>query len=158
MRVAVGADHGGYLLKQEVMALLGELGIEAVDFGTYSPDPVDYPDIARAVAEAVARGEFQRGILLCGTGIGMCIAANKVPGIRAALCHDVFSAKATRNHNDSNVLCMGGRVVGPGLAREIVKAWLSEGFDGGRHQRRLDKIARMERDLLAKGSDSLERC
>ncbi|HHV78810.1 MAG TPA: ribose 5-phosphate isomerase B [Firmicutes bacterium] len=159
MRIAIGSDHGGFELKQTILSFLHEMGTEAVDFGTYAPEPVDYPDIARSVALAVAKGEFDRGILLCGTGIGMCITANKVPGIRAALCHDVFSAKATRNHNDSNILCMGGRVIGPGLAREIVKTWLAQEFEGGRHKRRVDKIAAVEEEFLAsRERDTSGRC
>lgn len=144
MRVALGADHGGYRLKEAIKKWLGEMGIPYEDFGTHSPEAVDYPDYARVVAEKVAGGEFDRGILVCGTGIGMCIAANKVPGVRAALVHDVFSARATREHNDSNVLTLGERVVGEGLARAIVEAWLETGFAGGRHARRVEKIRSME--------------
>lgn len=144
MRVALGADHGGFHLKEEIKKWLGEWGIAYEDFGTHSPESVDYPDYALAVAERVAAGEFDRGILVCGTGIGMCIAANKVPGIRAALCHDVFSARATREHNDSNVLTMGERVIGPGLAREIVDVWLRTAFAGDRHARRVEKIRGIE--------------
>lgn len=144
MRVALGADHGGYRLKEEIKEWLDEMGIAYEDFGTKSPDSVDYPDYARIVAEKVAAGEFERGILVCGTGIGMCIAANKVPGVRAALVHDVFSARATREHNDANVLTLGERVVGPGLARAIVEAWLETKFAGGRHERRVEKIKAIE--------------
>ena len=140
MKIAIGSDHGGYDLKAEVIELLEELGVEYKDFGTDSTDSVDYPDYATPVAEAVAADEYDKGILICGTGIGMSIAANKVSGIRAALCHDVFSARATRQHNDSNVLAMGGRIVGAELAKAIVKAWLDAEFEGGRHQRRIDKI------------------
>lgn len=144
MKVAIGCDHGGYQLKEEIKRYLQDTGIEYTDFGTYSEDSCDYPDYAKLVAEAVAAGQYTRGILICGTGIGMSIAANKVPGIRAALCHDCFSAKATREHNDSNILCMGERVVGRGLAMEIVKIWLSAEFTGGRHQKRVDKITEIE--------------
>ncbi len=144
MRVALAADHGGYQLKEAIKGWLSELGIEAEDFGTHAPDSVDYPDYARVVAEKVAAGEFDRGILVCGTGIGMSIAANKVPGIRAALCHDVFSARATREHNDSNVLALGERVIGQGLARAIVEAWLGTEFAGGRHAGRVEKIRAIE--------------
>lgn len=144
MKVALGADHGGYALKEYIKKVLAEDNIEFHDFGTYSEESVDYPDYARPVAEAVAAGDFDRGILICGTGIGMEIAANKVPGVRAALVHDVYSARATRQHNDSNILTMGGRVVGPALAAEIVKTWLATEFEGGRHARRLDKIKEIE--------------
>lgn len=144
MKVAVAADHGGVHLKGEIIGLLEELGIEYEDFGCDCETSVDYPDYALPVAEKVANGEFDRAILICGTGIGMTIAANKVKGIRCALCHDVFSAKATREHNDSNILAMGERVIGPGLAREIAKTWLTTEFLGGRHQRRIGKIDEYE--------------
>ncbi|MBE3597029.1 MAG: ribose 5-phosphate isomerase B [Hydrogenibacillus sp.] len=145
MRVAIGADHGGYALKETIKAFLTEtLGHEVIDVGTHSEASVDYPDYAFPVAEMVARGEADRGVLICGTGIGMAIAANKVSGVRAALVHDLFSAKATRAHNDSNVLTMGGRVIGPDVAKEIVRVWLETPFDGGRHARRIDKIAARE--------------
>ncbi|MFZ5625962.1 MAG: ribose 5-phosphate isomerase B [Bacillota bacterium] len=144
MKIAIGSDHGGFFLKEEIKRLLEELGLEYRDFGCHSPESVDYPDIAEAVGEAVARGEYPRGILICGTGIGISIAANKIPGVRAALCHDTFSARATREHNDANILCMGERVIGFGLAREIVKTWLEGSFAGGRHQRRVDKIRQLE--------------
>ncbi|KUK12082.1 MAG: Ribose-5-phosphate isomerase [Moorella sp. 60_41] len=149
MRIALGSDHGGYHLKEEIKKFLEEAGVLYRDFGCFNPEAVDYPDYARQVAEAVARGEFERGILCCGTGIGVAIAANKVPGIRAALCHDTFSARASREHNDANVLALGGRVIGPGLAREIVKTWLEAGFTGGRHARRLAKIAALEKEYAA---------
>lgn len=144
MKVALAADHGGYRLKQEIKALLESLHISYEDFGCECETSVDYPDYALPVAEKVASGEFDRGILVCGTGIGMSIAANKVPGIRCALVHDTFSAKATREHNDSNVLAMGERVIGPGLALDIVKIWLETEFAGGRHERRVDKIKEIE--------------
>lgn len=144
MRIALGSDHGGYYLKEEIKKFLEEEGFEYHDFGSFGPEAVDYPDFARQVAEAVARGEFERGILCCGTGIGVAIAANKVPGIRAALCHDTFSARASREHNDANILTLGGRVIGPGLAREIVITWLKAEFAGGRHARRVTKIAALE--------------
>ncbi|HEY3315905.1 MAG TPA: ribose 5-phosphate isomerase B [Bacillota bacterium] len=147
MRLAIGCDHAGVALKHEIVGCLQEQGIAVTDFGTEGADSVDYPDYARKVAEAVSGGEADRGILICGTGIGMSIAANKVPGVRAALCHDVFSARMTREHNDANVLTMGARVIGPGLALEIVRTWLAgEYAGGGRHARRLDKIAAIERD------------
>lgn len=144
MRIALGSDHAGFKLKEQVMEWLDEWGYEYVDVGTHSEESCDYPDYARRVAEAVVRGDVDRGILICGTGIGMSITANKVRGVRAALCHDVFSARAAREHNDANILCMGARVVGPGPARETVKAWLEAEFTGGRHQRRIDKIRELE--------------
>lgn len=144
MRVAVASDHGGFELKKEVVRYLESEGVEYKDFGTYSAESCDYPDIALALARAVADGTFDRGIIMCGTGIGVSIAANKVPGIRAALCHDTFSAHASREHNDANVLTMGERVIGPGLARDIVRVWLESAFEGGRHARRVDKITAIE--------------
>ncbi|MBO8129409.1 MAG: ribose 5-phosphate isomerase B [Peptococcaceae bacterium] len=147
MRVAVASDHGGFHLKKVVLQYLEELGIEYRDFGTYSEASCDYPDVARPAAEAVARGEYDRGIIICGTGIGVSIVANKVPGVRAALCHDTFSARMSREHNDANVLTMGERVIGPGLARDIVAVWLRTEFQGGRHARRVNKISGIENDL-----------
>lgn len=144
MKVALASDHGGKRLKQEIAGLLQDLGVAYEDFGCDCEGSVDYPDYALPVAEKVAKGEFDRAILICGTGIGMCISANKVKGIRCALVHDVFSAKATRAHNDSNVLAMGERVIGPGVACEIVKEWLGTPFEGGRHARRIEKIAQYE--------------
>lgn len=144
MKIAISSDHGGNNLRKEIMSLLDDLDISYEDFGPQSSDSVDYPDYAKPVADGVASGKFDRGILICGTGIGMSIAANKVKGIRCALVHDVFSAKATRCHNDSNILAMGERVIGPGLACEIVKAWLNTDFEGGRHTRRIDKITELE--------------
>ncbi len=141
--LAIGCDHGGYVLKQPIMDRLRELGIEFVDFGC-DGEPIDYPVPAKAVTDAIKRGQCDRGILICGTGVGISMAANKVRGIRAALCHDTFSARMTRSHNDANVLCLGGRVVGPGLAVDIVSAFLSTEFEGGRHQRRIDMFADME--------------
>jgi ribose 5-phosphate isomerase B len=147
VRVALGADHGGIHLKEEIKRILDSLQIPYEDFGCHCETSVDYPDFAIPVAQKVAGGEFDRGILICGTGIGMSITANKIPGIRCALVHDVFSAKATREHNDSNILSMGERVVGSGLAGEIVKAWLQTDYEGGRHQRRLDKIQEVEKQF-----------
>ncbi|AGB42346.1 ribose 5-phosphate isomerase B [Halobacteroides halobius DSM 5150] len=144
MEIAIGSDHGGYNLKQKIKELLDERGIGYKDFGTNSTESVDYPDFAKQVAKAVANDDFERGILVCGTGIGMSITANKVKGIRAALCHDVFSAKATRWHNNSNVLTLGERVIGTESALEVVKAWLEAEFEGGRHQRRIDKISQLK--------------
>jgi ribose 5-phosphate isomerase B len=144
MLVAIGSDHGGFRLKEEIKELLAEENITFHDFGTYSAESVDYPDIAKQVCGSIINGEYTRGILICGTGIGIGIAANKIKGIRAALCHDVFSAKLTREHNDSNVLTMGERVIGPGLARMIVSTWLSTEFSGGRHAKRIAKISQLE--------------
>ena len=144
MKVAIASDHGGINIREEIKSLLTELGIEFEDFGCECETSVDYPDYALPVAEKVASSEFDRGILICGTGIGMSIAANKVKGIRCALVHDMFSAKATREHNDSNVLAMGERVIGPGLAREIAKIWLTTEFEGGRHTNRVNKIHNIE--------------
>src|SRR5690625_3647443 len=148
MKVLLSADHAGMTLRNEVKDLLDEMGIEYEDAGCSCETSVDYPDFALPAAERVAKGEFDRGILICGTGIGMSISANKVPGIRCALVHDVFSAKATRQHNDSNVLAMGERVIGPSLAREIAKVWLETEFEGGRHLRRVDKIRSYEKKHL----------
>jgi ribose 5-phosphate isomerase B len=146
--IAIGCDHGGYALKQVVMKYLEEKGIPYKDFGSFSPDPVDYPDIALEVAEAVGRGEFENGILICGTGIGIGIAANKVPGVRAALCNDTFSARASKEHNNANILTFGERVIGPGLALDIVDTWLNSKFTGNRHQRRVDKISQIEKKYM----------
>lgn len=139
--IALGSDHGGFELKQEIMAHLTKRGLEFKDFGTYTPDSCDYPVYGRAVAKAVASGECERGIIICGTGIGISITANKIPGIRAALCGDCFSAEATRLHNDANILALGGRVVGPGLALKIVDTFLDTPFSGDeRHMRRISMI------------------
>jgi len=147
IKIAIGSDHAGFKLKQEIINFLKDNNVFYKDMGAKSEDSVDYPEFAEQVARGVAEEKFDRGILICGTGIGMSIAANKVQGIRAALCHDVFSAKATRYHNDSNVLTMGGRVIGKDLALEITKAWLGSDFKGDsqpRHQRRIDKIKDIE--------------
>lgn len=151
MRVAIGCDHAGVDLKHEVAKFLKEQGVEVTDFGTEGAESVDYPDFARKVAEAVRGGAADRGVLICGTGIGMSISANKVPGVRAALCHDVYSARLTREHNDANVLTMGARVIGAGLAVEITKAFFGADFAGGRHARRVEKIAQIERDWATVG-------
>ncbi|WP_445488879.1 ribose 5-phosphate isomerase B [Niallia sp. 03133] len=150
MKVAIASDHGGIVMREEVIKLLEQLGIEYKDFGCdcNCKASVDYPDYALPVAEKVANGEFDRGILICGTGIGMSIAANKVKGIRCALVHDVYSAKLTREHNDSNIIAMGERVIGPGLACEIVQVWLQSKFSGQRHGNRLKKIAEYEESHL----------
>ncbi len=143
--LAIGSDHGGFELKNHVMKHLDELGIEYKDYGCYDENSVDYPDIAKAVGEDVASGECERGILICGTGIGISIAANKIKGIRAALCSDVYSAKMTKEHNNANIICMGGRVIGRELAFMIVDTWLGAEFQGGRHQARIDKIHALEK-------------
>ncbi|MBE7044141.1 MAG: ribose 5-phosphate isomerase B [Ruminococcaceae bacterium] len=143
--IAIGSDHGGFELKQHIMKHLDELGVAYKDFGTYTEDSVDYPDIAKAVAEPIAAGEYEKGILICGTGIGISIAANKIHGIRAALCCDVYSAKMCRQHNDANILCLGGRVTGRELAFLIVDTYLDETFAGDRHQNRINKIHALEK-------------
>jgi ribose 5-phosphate isomerase B len=144
MRIAIGSDHAGFNLKQAIISLLTEMGHSYEDFGCYDTGSVDYPDIGQVVAEAVAQGRFDYGILTCSTGIGMCITANKINGIRAALCHDTFSARRAREHNDANVLCLGEWVIGQGLARDIVTIYLNSSFVGGRHARRLEKIKALE--------------
>lgn len=144
MRIAVGCDHGGFNLKTEIVKHLTSKGIEVKDFGIHKIESCDYPDIAIQVAESVASKEFEYGILVCGTGIGISIAANKVPGIRAALCSDTFSAHATREHNNANILALGERTVGMGLALDIVDTFLNAEFEGGRHQTRIDKITNIE--------------
>ncbi len=140
MKVIVGSDHGGFNLKNAIVSELKEKGVDITDFGPESDDSVDYPDFAKPLAEKVAAGEYDKGILICGTGIGMSISANKVNGIRCALVHDTFSARATREHNDSNILAMGERVIGKGLASDIVDIWLNTEFEGGRHEKRVRKI------------------
>lgn len=140
MKVIIASDHGGFNLKSAVVKNLKNNGIDVTDFGPDNTDSVDYPDYAKPVAEKVAGGEYDRGILICGTGIGMSIAANKVKGIRCALVHDTFSAHATREHNNSNMLAMGERVIGQGLAEDIVNIWLNTEYEGGRHETRVCKI------------------
>jgi len=141
LKIAVGSDHAGYKLKEEVVDLLRTDGYDFKDFGTFNEDSVDYPDVAREVAEAVTSGDYDRGILVCGTGIGMCITANKVPGIRAALCFEQYMAKVAREHNDANILVLGGRTTGVEIAKEIVRVWLNTSFDPkSRHARRVAKI------------------
>jgi ribose 5-phosphate isomerase B len=145
MRVAIGADHAGFTLKEELRSFLANEGHEVLDLGTASEDPVDYPVVCFDVARAVVGGDAERGIVLGGSGQGEQIAANKVDGIRAALCHDLWMARMSRAHNDANILSMGGRVVAPAYAKEIVREWLATPFDGGRHERRIEGIARIER-------------
>ncbi|MBU3143148.1 ribose 5-phosphate isomerase B [Clostridium sp. CF012] len=145
MKIALGSDHGGLNLKKQIILHLESKNIEIKDFGTYTEDSCDYPDYALKVAEVVVAEKFELGILICGTGIGIGIAANKVPGIRAALCHDTFSAHATREHNNANILTLGERVIGVGLALDIVDAFISAKFQGERHQKRIDKITEIEK-------------
>lgn len=143
--LAIGSDHGGFELKNYVIEHLKSKGIECKDCGTYTEESCDYPDIAKKVADTVISGECERGILICGTGIGISIAANKIDGIRAALCSDVFSAKMARQHNNANIICLGGRVTGRELAFMIIDTFLEQEFEGGRHQKRIDKIHALER-------------
>jgi ribose 5-phosphate isomerase B len=144
MKIGVGSDHRGYDIKQQVIAIATELGNECIDFGTSDNNPVDYPDLAYIASMAVSRNEVDRAILICATGIGMSMAANKVKGIRAALCHDELSAQISRDHNDANVLCLSADQVGVVLLRKMVEVWLNTEFGGGRHERRVRKIAAIE--------------
>jgi ribose 5-phosphate isomerase B len=145
-RIAIGCDHRGLQLKETIMSFLQSEGYSYQDFGCYSTEPVDYPDIARKVGEAVAAGSFDQGILICSTGIGMCMAANKIRGVRAALCHNVFAAQRARQHNDANVLCLAGEDVDASVALDIVRTFLTTDFEGGRHTRRVSKIRALESD------------
>ena len=142
--IAIGCDHRGFGLKELIIAFLQNEGYSYQDLGCQSSEPVDYPDIAQKVGEAVASGNFDQGILICSTGIGMCMAANKIRGVRAALCHNVFAAQRARQHNDANVLCLGGEDVDASVALEIVKTFLTTDFEGGRHARRVNKIKALE--------------
>lgn len=142
--IVIGCDHAAYDLKEKIKTFIVEKGIEVEDIGTYSQDSVDYPDFGKEVASLVSSGKFERGILLCGTGIGMSMVANRFPHVRAALCSDLFSAIMSRRHNDSNILVLGGRVIGEALALELVKVWLETPFEGGRHRLRLDKFDRVD--------------
>jgi ribose 5-phosphate isomerase B len=149
VKIAMGADHGGFLLKKTLRNFLEEKGHEVIDLGTQSPEPSDYPDFARAVAEAVMSGKTERGVLICGSGVGASVAANKVPGIRAAVCHDTFSAHQGVEDDEMNVLCLGERIIGPELAKEIVLRFLSARFSGAeRHVRRLEKVKAIEKDYM----------
>jgi len=150
MTFAIGCDHAGFDLKQEILSHLEGLNIQVVDYGTDGNTSVDYPDYGEKVSQAVSSGNVERGILICGTGIGMSIVANKFPGVRASLCHDVFSARMSRLHNDANILVLGGRVIGKDLAKEIVTTWLNTPFEGDRHRRRLDKIIYIENAISKK--------
>ncbi|NLZ38064.1 MAG: ribose 5-phosphate isomerase B [Firmicutes bacterium] len=151
MKIAIASDHGGVNLKRHILKFLAEQNYHFYDFGTFSDESVDYPDFAELAAEAVAKGDYDLGIICCGTGIGVSIAANKVPGIRAALCHDTFSARMSREHNDANILALGERVVGPGLAVDIVAAFLQAEHAGGRHARRVAKIKAIEEKYAKQG-------
>ncbi|MBB6054939.1 bifunctional allose-6-phosphate isomerase/ribose-5-phosphate isomerase RpiB [Tolumonas osonensis] len=145
MKIAIGSDHVGYEMKRDIMAYLIEKGIECKDFGPYSTERADYPDFAVAVSKAVINGEYDKGILICGTGIGISIAANKVNGIRAVVCSEPYSAQLSRQHNDTNILAFGARVIGIELAKMIVDHWLQANYEGGRHQGRVDKIKAIEK-------------
>jgi ribose 5-phosphate isomerase B len=151
LKVAIGTDHGGYSLKETLKPYLVELGYEVIDCGTNSKDAVDYPDFALAVASLVSEGKVWRGIMIDGAGIGSCIVANKVPGVRAASCHDYSSALNSREHNDANLLTLGAGLIGENLAKQIVKTWLTTEFLGGRHSKRVDKILAIERQFLKGG-------
>ena len=141
MKLVIGADHGGFDLKEHLIQMLKNDGHEVTDVGCYSPESVDYPDIAAEVEKNIVNGDCERGILICGTGIGVSIAINRNRSIRAALCHDEYTAVMSREHNDANVLCFGARVIGPGVAESMVTRWLATEFAGGRHQRRIDKFS-----------------
>jgi ribose 5-phosphate isomerase B len=145
MQIGLASDHGGFDLKEELKAYLKSMGHDPVDLGTFNEDSVDYPDYGALVAERVSKGDLERGVLICGTGIGMSVVANKFRGVRAALVNDLFSARFSREHTDSNILVMGGRIVGRALAREILRVWLETPFAGDRHQRRLEKIKALEK-------------
>jgi len=147
MKIAIGCDHAGVAMKNEITPVLKELGIEWEDAGTNTEESVDYPDFGEKVAELVSGGKIERGILVCGTGIGMSIVANKFPNVRAALCGEAYSAKMSRLHNDSNLLVLPGRIIDGKTAAEIVRVWITTPFEGGRHQRRLDKISAIESRL-----------
>jgi ribose 5-phosphate isomerase B len=146
MQIGLACDHGGFELKEELKAFLKLLGVEPIDMGTFNEESVDYPDFGILVAEKVSRGDIEKGILICGTGIGMSIVANKFPRIRAALVNDLYSSRCSREHNDANILIIGGRIVGKELAKEIVKVWLETPFAEGRHRRRLEKIEALEKE------------
>jgi ribose 5-phosphate isomerase B len=150
MQIGLACDHGGFELKEELKAFLKSRGVEPVDMGTFNEDAVDYPDFGILVAEKISRGELEKGILICGTGIGMSIVANKFPGVRAALVNDLYSSRFSREHTDANILVIGGRIVGRDLAKEIVKVWLDTPFAGGRHKKRLEKIETLEREKFKK--------
>ncbi len=147
MRIAVGSDHRGTSIRQKILEFVAQMGHEVVDFGSTEEGPVDYPDIARTVAQEVGTGRADRAILVCGTGIGMCIAANKVHGVRAAPCHDDLTAEMSRRHNDLNILCLSADLLGEGLIHRMLEIWLTTPFEGGRHARRVDKITAIEHEF-----------
>ncbi|NLE29503.1 MAG: ribose 5-phosphate isomerase B [Phycisphaerae bacterium] len=149
MKIAIGSDHRGYLAKEKIKGLLTELGYEVMDFGTDSTKSFDYPDVAFPVAQAVSEEKVDRAILLCGTGLGVSISANKVVGVRAALCHDELTAQMSRQHNDANILCLAADLIGEALLRRIVEVWLETAFEGGRHTRRVRKIMEIEKKYLS---------
>jgi ribose 5-phosphate isomerase B len=151
MTIAIGCDHAGVELKKEILSILDNLHIGHIDYGTNGTESVDYPDFGEKVSEAVSSGKIEKGILICGTGIGMSIVANKFPGVRASLCNELFTAKMSRLHNDANILVIGGRIVGKDLAKEIIKTWVSTPFEGERHSRRLEKISQIEDRLKKNG-------
>lgn len=151
MTIAIGCDHAGFELKREIISLLDDLRIECIDYGTKGHKSVDYPDIGEKVSEAISSGKIEKGILICGTGIGMSIVANKFPNVRASLCNDLYTAKMSRLHNDANILALGGRIVGKDLAKEIVRVWVSTPFEGERHCVRLKKITQIEDRLTKHG-------
>lgn len=155
MRIAIGADHRGYAIHEQVMEVVKRLGHEVVDVGTFSPGAVDYPDMAAEAARLVGRGEVDRGILACGTGLGMCIAANKIVGVRAAPCHDETTTEMSRRHNDANVLCLSADLLGRRLIEKMIEIWLNTPFEGGRHARRVDKITEIERQVEAERRNSV---
>ena len=147
MKIAIGSDHRGFEAKEQIKAIIHQLSHESIDFGTTNSNPVDYPDVAYRVAMAVSKKQADKAILICGTGIGMCIAANKIKGIRAALCHDELTAQISRHHNDANILCISGDMTGEVLIRKMVEVWLSTEFSGGRHKRRVQKIIAIEEGI-----------
>jgi ribose 5-phosphate isomerase B len=150
MQIGLACDHGGFELKEEVKSFLKSMSFEPVDLGTFTEDSVDYPDYGVLVAQKISNGEMERGILICGSGIGMSIVANKFPGVRAALVNDLYSSRFSREHTDANILVIGARIVGKELAKEIVKVWLNTAFAGGRHKKRLEKIEALEKKNFKK--------
>lgn len=152
VKVAIGSDHAGFGYKEDIKEILKTLNIDIVDCGTDSTESVDYPDFGEKVSELVSSGRIERGVLICGTGVGMSMVANKFPNVRAALCNDLFCAKMSRMHNDANILVMGGRVIGKDLAAEIVKVWMTTSFEGARHLMRINKIRKIEEDLRTHGN------
>ena len=150
-KLAIASDHAGFELKESIIAYLHDKGVKLEDFGPVNNDSVDYPDYGISIAQAIREKKVDRGIVICGTGVGMSIVVNRFPGIRGTLCSDLYTTKMCREHNDSNILIMGGRVIGKGLAEEIVTMWLDTPFEGGRHQKRLDKIEDIDRKLESKG-------